>query len=233
MFQGSSKGMCGYWWSQQRIDIPYDISYEHIYACGKLDHTKGMFVGYKWTRITVAEMYWFLGILLKMTLISSDINGFKSLWYPPTHALISPSCQYVIKDYPSWIKHYMSYSRFVQIRVTFHPENGTSQGRDICHQLRIGINHLFRQPSMHSIQRRKCPLMRVLSQANKIIILSDNIKITNQISIVLTFLLLLMHPVDTISSITLMSIREKMNKTLEYQKMFGIFLQHKKRLWMQ
>ena len=24
------------------------------YACGKLDHTKGMFVGYKWTNITVA-----------------------------------------------------------------------------------------------------------------------------------------------------------------------------------
>ncbi len=27
------------------------------YACGKLDHTKRIFVGYKWMNITVAKMY--------------------------------------------------------------------------------------------------------------------------------------------------------------------------------
>ncbi len=27
------------------------------YACGKLYHTKGMFLGYKWMNISIAEMY--------------------------------------------------------------------------------------------------------------------------------------------------------------------------------
>ncbi len=54
--------------------------------------------------ITIAEMYQFLGILLKMSLIFLVMNSFKSLWYSPTHASISPTCQFVIKDYPSWTK---------------------------------------------------------------------------------------------------------------------------------
>ncbi len=37
---------------------------------------------------------------------------------------------------------YMSYSRFVQIGVAFHPESGTSQEQDECHPLRNAINHL-------------------------------------------------------------------------------------------
>ncbi len=36
----------------------------------------------------------------------------------------------------------MSYSRFVQIRATFHPESGTSQEWDKCHQLRNAISHI-------------------------------------------------------------------------------------------
>ncbi len=87
-------------------------------------------------------MYQFLGILLKMPLISLDVVGFKSLWYPPTHATISPTFQFKIKDYPSWTKGYMSYSKFVQILAALHPESGTSQEQDKCHQLRNAIKHL-------------------------------------------------------------------------------------------
>ncbi len=36
----------------------------------------------------------------------------------------------------------MSYSIFVQICAAFHPESGTIQEQDICHQLRNAINHL-------------------------------------------------------------------------------------------
>ncbi len=73
---------------------------------------------------------------------SSYINGFKSLWYLLTHASISLTCQFVIKDYPSWTNHYISYSRFVQICAAFHPESGTSQEGDKYHQLRYDINRL-------------------------------------------------------------------------------------------
>ncbi len=27
------------------------------YACGKVDHSKGAFVGYKWTNMSIAKMY--------------------------------------------------------------------------------------------------------------------------------------------------------------------------------
>ncbi len=77
-----------------------------------------------------------------MSLISSVINGFKSLWYALTHASIPPPCQFVIKDYLSWTKNYMCYSRFIQIHAAFYPEDGTSQEWDKCHQLRNAINHL-------------------------------------------------------------------------------------------
>ncbi len=38
---------------------------------------------------------------IEMTLISSDIDGFESLWYSLTHVTISPTCQFEIKHYPS------------------------------------------------------------------------------------------------------------------------------------
>ncbi len=90
-------------------------------------------------------MYQFLGILLKMSLISSDVYGFKSLWYPPTHAKISPTCQFEIKDYPFWTKRYVSSSRSVQIHAVFYPESGTSWKWDKCHQLWNAINHLNKE----------------------------------------------------------------------------------------
>ncbi len=138
----------------------------------KVIHSKGTFVGYKWMNISVAKMYQFLGILLKMSLISLDVNSFKSLWYPLTHATISPTCQFEIKDYPSWTKWYLSYSRFSQIRAAFHPESETSQERDRRHQLRNAIN--TKQLSLHFLWERKCPLMRLVSQANQIMISSKN-----------------------------------------------------------
>ncbi len=101
-----------------------------------------MFVGDKWTNISVVKMYQFLGILLKMSLISSDINGFKSLWYPPTHASISPTCQFVIKDYPSWTKTLYVSFKICSNMCSIASRKWTSQERDKCHQLRYVINHL-------------------------------------------------------------------------------------------
>ncbi len=74
----------------------------------------------------------------------------------------------------------MSYSRFVQIHTPFHPESGTRQEWDKLHQLRNAINHLKKQPSIHLFQGRKCPSMRVVFQANPIIIRSDNITIATR-----------------------------------------------------
>ncbi len=57
------------------------------------------FFGYKWTNISMSEMYWCLGILLKMLLICTDIDCFK-LFLVPTNSCHNISFE--IKDYPSW-----------------------------------------------------------------------------------------------------------------------------------
>ncbi len=44
--------------------------HSYKYGRGKVDHSKGTFVGYMWTNISIAKMYQFLGVLLKMSLIS-------------------------------------------------------------------------------------------------------------------------------------------------------------------
>ncbi len=98
---------------------------------------------------SVDEMYHFLGILLKMFLISLDVNGFQSLWYLHTQVTLSPTFQLKIKDYPSWTQQYISYSRFVQIHAAFHPESRYKAEEDKCHQLRIAITH-FNKAAMHT-----------------------------------------------------------------------------------
>lgn len=58
------------------------------YIWGKLYYTS-MFGGTELTNISVTEMYRFPGILLKMSLVFGDIEGYKSfgiLW----HTLIPP-----------------------------------------------------------------------------------------------------------------------------------------------
>ncbi len=93
------------------------------------------FCGYKWCNIFVAKIYHCLDIILKFSLISSNIDECQSLWYPPTHAILSPTYQFDIKDYPSWTKDYMSFLRFVQISAAFNPKSGVNKERDKCHQL--------------------------------------------------------------------------------------------------
>ncbi len=98
----------------------------------KINHMNGTFVGYKWTNITMSEMNQFLTILLKMPLICSYIDGFNSLWYPLTHATISPTCQFNIKDYPWCTQLCTSYCRFFQICAAFHTKIWTSnEGKNV------------------------------------------------------------------------------------------------------
>ncbi len=62
------------------------------YASSHLDESN-QFCGYKWTNISVVEMYHFLGIILKMWLLFSDVNRYHLLWSPPTYASLLPICQ--------------------------------------------------------------------------------------------------------------------------------------------
>ncbi len=88
------------------------------------------------------EMYRFLGLLLKMSLVAGDVEGYKSLWYPLMHVNISPTCQIEVEDYPGWAGKYMQFRRFAQIRAAFHPESAENKLDDKCHQIRYGLQKL-------------------------------------------------------------------------------------------
>ncbi len=79
-----------------------------------------------------------------------DIFGHQQFWITllsTNLCKIFPSFQFKIKDYPSWTQGYMSYPRFVQLHVAFHPESWISKEGDKCHQLRNAIKH-FNKASM-------------------------------------------------------------------------------------
>ncbi len=76
-----------------------------------------------------------------MSLISSDIDGFQSLWYPSAYAKLSPTYKLGINDYLSSTKLYMSCLRFVQKHATFHPKSKKSKEGDKYHQIWIAIKH--------------------------------------------------------------------------------------------
>ncbi len=96
------------------------------YARGKLTPT-GNFGRMVWVNILVKEMYRFLQSLLKMSLVSGDVEGYKSLWYPPSHINISPTCQIEVKDYPGWTGNYKSFRRFVQIQAATKQQMSPNQ----------------------------------------------------------------------------------------------------------
>ncbi len=82
-------------------------------------------------------MYCFLSILLKISLICSDVDDFNT--YSCNCVSI---CQFEVTDSMSWMQQYVSNSRFVQICAVFHPERGFSNEGDKFHQYRNTITHL-------------------------------------------------------------------------------------------
>ncbi len=132
--------------------------------------------------------------------------------------MLSPTCQFDLKYYPSQTQWYVSYSRFVQIPAAIHPESGTSKEGDKCDELRNAIKHL-NKAEMHTFVPGKEMSFEeggVVLQANQITILSVNITTASQFCIGLIFSYLLMHPVDKILSIALMIIREKCTKHFNF-----------------
>lgn len=102
--------------------------------------------GLKWKDITTVEMYRFLGIMLKISLMPIDGGGYPAYFregdvevkYSNSHKAR------LIQDTKGFAYKYMSIRRFRQIRMAFHPEDKdlAGTGGDKCYQLRRAINSL-------------------------------------------------------------------------------------------
>ncbi len=103
-----------------------------------------------------------------------------------------------IKDYPSWTQWYVSYSRFIQIHAAFHPESGTNQEGDKCHQLKNEIKHLNKIAMCTFVPVKKISFDEggKASKSNYNSVRQYNKSKLDKYRI--DFLYLIMHPVDKI-----------------------------------
>ncbi len=101
------------------------------------------FYGSDWKNITVEEMFHTFGMILKMSLVSIHLGGLKAYFNPITKLYISCNEAIELKTVDTnWTDDRLTYKRFLQIRAAIHPEDGTSEIGDKCHQLRAAIQFL-------------------------------------------------------------------------------------------
>ena len=132
----------------------------------------------KWKNITTAEMYVFLGIMLKISLAERDAGGYTAYFHGCDRDLHTTDLggRGIKKTLPmtrGWALDYMSLNRYKQMRSAFHPENkDAGNGGDRCHQIRHALNCLNRAslmtflPGQHlafdeggiSCRSRRCPV---------------------------------------------------------------------------
>ena len=102
----------------------------------------GKFAGRPWRNISLEEMVWFHGVILKMSIDNRSLGGYES--YFETNMQVDLGLDYMVmlKNNPPWAALVFSINQFKQIRAAYHPKVGASSVRDICHQLRFAINSL-------------------------------------------------------------------------------------------
>ena len=101
--------------------------------------SSSMFLGHKWRNISTGEMIRFFGIMLRISLEPRRMGGYTSYFQDNPTITLSTGYSVQLRGFDAWAKDVMPLIRFKQIRGAFHPETGTSQCGDKCHQLRYFI----------------------------------------------------------------------------------------------
>jgi hypothetical protein len=102
--------------------------------------------GHVWKDITVAEMYHFLGIILKISLNSLEFGGYTVYWRENNHNIRLKNGQVIeLQGTTGWAKDIMPLWRFKQIRIAFHSaDKQTESGGsgDKCYMLCTALENL-------------------------------------------------------------------------------------------
>jgi hypothetical protein len=96
------------------------------------------FCGIKWKRITMKDMYRFLGIMLKISIAPVDGEGYAAYFRRDNKVV----CGVEIQNTKGFAIDYMSLARFKQIRAALHPENSAYSASDKGYQLRSTIQQI-------------------------------------------------------------------------------------------
>ena len=95
-----------------------------------------VFLGHKWSNVTVEEMIHFFGIMLRISLEPRKMGGYKS-YFTEQHSITAANGYSTsLRGYHAWAKDVMSLLRFKQIRSAFRSECDRYDPNDKCYQLR-------------------------------------------------------------------------------------------------
>ncbi len=105
-------------------------------------------------------MFHFLGILLKKSVISSDVDGFQSIWYTPAYTELSPTWKFEIKYYLCWTEQYLLSLKLFQMHAAFHPEIRANKEVYKYHHLQRTITHLSEAAAQTFIPGREMSFVK-------------------------------------------------------------------------
>ena len=100
-----------------------------------------LFLGHKWSNISVEEMVHFFGILLQISLEPCKMEGDGSYFVENQSLTLASGYTASLRGYNAWAKDIMSLVRFKQIRSAFRSECHQYDINDKCYQLRWFIGH--------------------------------------------------------------------------------------------
>ena len=95
-----------------------------------------LFLGHKWSNISVEEMVHFFGILLRISLEPRKMGGYTSYFQNSHSITLASGYSCTLQGYNAWAKDVMTLVRFKQIRCAFRLESHRFDPNDKCFQLR-------------------------------------------------------------------------------------------------
>ena len=182
------------------------------YVRAKMKGTK--WYGSDWRPIRTEEMYWTLGMVLKMSMIQICYGGIRECFIPWNK--IYPSCNHPIDlkgiHTNGWTHSDFTYGRFLKICAALHPEMGNQQWVINAINYVHPFSHSTAQQGELSFQGGNFHLMKARYLQSPDIIQYDNTILTSLINIGSISLCLQMLPQAIISFITSTFTKERMQQ---------------------
>ena len=100
------------------------------------ERNTSLFLGHKWSNISVTEMIHFFGILLRVSIEPRKMGGYATYFTEDHNVTLSTGYSTNLRGYSAWAKDVMTLIRFKQLRSAFRPEFQTFDNKDKCYQLR-------------------------------------------------------------------------------------------------
>jgi MATE family multidrug resistance protein len=125
----------------KRLTVQSNLYAEEVL---KPQYVGGRVEGSPWKKITVAEMYRFLGLMLKISISPLNLGGYEAYFSNKFRTVTYDGIYKMDIDVNvGWAAKYMSLKRFRQVRRAFHPEHrAAAAAGDKCYQLRYALNCL-------------------------------------------------------------------------------------------